>query len=211
MQCGLKRSYSCGLDRAFYGALRIAGVAQLVERNLAKVEVESSRLFSRSNFKKEASASFCFGGMIWPGGQAVGELTACRHRDRDRDRDRDRRRHRRDSKAVMQRIANPSSPVRLRVAPPRQSTRAPFRGALVLCGIVLLQPRPPIMRAGPDGEIGRRSGLKIRGPVKGCTGSTPVPGTRPSRFRLPLSTRRDRNRTTVLFHSPAQAGLGLPA
>jgi hypothetical protein len=26
-----------------------AGVAQLVERNLAKVEVESSRLFSRSN------------------------------------------------------------------------------------------------------------------------------------------------------------------
>jgi hypothetical protein len=30
----------------------IAGVAQLVERNLAKVEVESSRLFSRSRFKK---------------------------------------------------------------------------------------------------------------------------------------------------------------
>ena len=28
-----------------------AGVAQLVERNLAKVEVESSRLFSRSSFK----------------------------------------------------------------------------------------------------------------------------------------------------------------
>ena len=29
----------------------IAGVAQLVERNLAKVEVESSRLFSRSKLK----------------------------------------------------------------------------------------------------------------------------------------------------------------
>ena len=29
-----------------------AGVAQLVERNLAKVEVESSRLFSRSRFEK---------------------------------------------------------------------------------------------------------------------------------------------------------------
>ena len=28
-----------------------AGVAQLVERNLAKVEVESSRLFSRSKFE----------------------------------------------------------------------------------------------------------------------------------------------------------------
>jgi hypothetical protein len=29
--------------------LSTAGVAQLVERNLAKVEVESSRLFSRSS------------------------------------------------------------------------------------------------------------------------------------------------------------------
>ena len=32
-----------------------AGVAQLVERNLAKVEVESSRLFSRSNLKGSTS------------------------------------------------------------------------------------------------------------------------------------------------------------
>ena len=31
---------------------RNAGIAQLVERNLAKVEVESSRLFSRSIFRK---------------------------------------------------------------------------------------------------------------------------------------------------------------
>ena len=30
--------------------IRNAGIAQLVERNLAKVEVESSRLFSRSKF-----------------------------------------------------------------------------------------------------------------------------------------------------------------
>jgi hypothetical protein len=30
--------------------------------------------------------------------------------------------------------------------------------------------------AGPDGEIGRRSGLKIRGP-QGCGGSSPPPGT----------------------------------
>ena len=29
-----------------------AGVAQLVERNLAKVEVESSRLFSRSRYRE---------------------------------------------------------------------------------------------------------------------------------------------------------------
>jgi hypothetical protein len=34
------------------GAKRNAGVAQLVERNLAKVEVESSRLFSRSKLEK---------------------------------------------------------------------------------------------------------------------------------------------------------------
>ena len=31
-----------------------AGVAQLVERNLAKVEVESSRLFSRSRFCEQS-------------------------------------------------------------------------------------------------------------------------------------------------------------
>src|SRR5450830_928478 len=38
-----------------------AGVAQLVERNLAKVEVESSRLFSRSNIKKgsRCGCPFC--------------------------------------------------------------------------------------------------------------------------------------------------------
>jgi hypothetical protein len=38
-----------------------AGVAQLVERNLAKVEVESSRLFSRSKyFKREAQKASLF-------------------------------------------------------------------------------------------------------------------------------------------------------
>ena len=37
-----------------------AGIAQLVERNLAKVEVESSRLFSRSSFSKKGSTSFPF-------------------------------------------------------------------------------------------------------------------------------------------------------
>ena len=34
----------------------IAAVAQLVERNLAKVEVESSRLFCRSRQKRESAA-----------------------------------------------------------------------------------------------------------------------------------------------------------
>ena len=37
-----------------------AGVAQLVERNLAKVEVESSRLFSRSRLKKGKAEAFPF-------------------------------------------------------------------------------------------------------------------------------------------------------
>ena len=37
-----------------------AGVAQLVERNLAKVEVESSRLFSRSTFSEGRCTSFPF-------------------------------------------------------------------------------------------------------------------------------------------------------
>jgi hypothetical protein len=38
-------------------ALPNAGIAQLVERNLAKVEVASSRLVSRSNFSRESSGS----------------------------------------------------------------------------------------------------------------------------------------------------------
>ena len=43
-----------------------AGIAQLVERNLAKVEVESSRLFSRSKFVREASASlFSWASAAW--------------------------------------------------------------------------------------------------------------------------------------------------
>ena len=37
-----------------------AAVAQLVERNLAKVEVESSRLFCRSKIKGKAHAAFPF-------------------------------------------------------------------------------------------------------------------------------------------------------
>ena len=59
-----------------YSSTSVAGVAQLVERNLAKVEVASSRLVSRST-------------LWW-----------------------------RDSKAAMQRIANPFRAVRLRFAPP---------------------------------------------------------------------------------------------
>lgn len=65
----------------------------MVERNLAKVKVASSRLVSRSTSKGKPGLPFFV---------------------------RMRRTARRDSKAVMQRIANPSSPVRLRIAPPRK-------------------------------------------------------------------------------------------
>jgi hypothetical protein len=39
-------------------SLRYAGIAQLVERNLAKVEVASSSLVSRSKYPKEVPTSF---------------------------------------------------------------------------------------------------------------------------------------------------------
>ncbi len=38
--------------------LKCAGIAQLVERNLAKVEVASSSLVSRSKYPKEVPTSF---------------------------------------------------------------------------------------------------------------------------------------------------------
>ena len=89
-----------------------AGVAQLVERNLAKVEVESSRLFSRSKFKT-GSLGFPFlsEATNWLVGYIIlGDICRPKH-------------FWRDSKSVMQRIANPSSPVRLRVAPPEKTIK----------------------------------------------------------------------------------------
>jgi hypothetical protein len=47
MRLGRSRSVAMGEFVAILCG-SIAGIAQLVERNLAKVEVESSRLFSRS-------------------------------------------------------------------------------------------------------------------------------------------------------------------
>ena len=76
IQKNLRVSFD-NIEIHLYSSTPVAGVAQLVERNLAKVEVASSRLVSRSN-------NFCW----------------------------------RDSKAAMQRIANPFRAVRLRFAPP---------------------------------------------------------------------------------------------
>ena len=85
-----------------------AGIAQLVEHNLAMVRVASSNLVSRSK--------------VW-----------------------------RVSKAVIQRIANSYSSVRLWNAPPTK-----------VC---------------PGGEIGRHKGLKIPRNLYFRVGSTPTPGT----------------------------------
>ena len=76
----------------------------------------------------------------------------------------------RGNKAVMYRIANPASPVRLRAAPPQVIVISPSHGAFLFHNTVL--------SFGLSGEIGRHSGLKIRRFVNnGRTGSIPVSGT----------------------------------
>src|SRR5690606_16403539 len=82
-----------------------AGIAQLVERNLAKVEVASSRLVSRSKHQKGKLAVTC---------RASFFLVVCR----------------RNGRVVMQRIANPCTSVRFRLAPPNTSRPAASRAFL---------------------------------------------------------------------------------
>ena len=138
----------------------------MVERNLAKVEVESSRLFSRSNSKGSTSDMLPF--FIEEEANSDGEnadivagcllvFQLCRIR--------------RGNKAVMYRIANPASPVRLRAAPPPSHWPANWPRALLFHNALG-------MLFSPSGEIGRHSGLKIRRFVNsGRTGSIPVSGT----------------------------------
>gem|GEM_PF-604539 len=75
-----------------------AGVAQLVERNLAKVEVASSRLVSRS--------SFCVQGIFSRPKKIRASLNGPFFHPR------------RDGRVVMQRPAKPCTSVRFRVPPP---------------------------------------------------------------------------------------------
>src|SRR5919197_6583569 len=81
----------------------LAGIAQLVERNLAKVEVASSRLVSRSRFKGrlgvDAGLPFLFSAA------------------------------RRDGRVVMQRPAKPWTPVRFRLPPPNPIAVSPAPSA----------------------------------------------------------------------------------
>ena len=80
----------------------------MVERNLAKVEVESSRLFSRSNSREQD-----FKVLFSLSGTWFEVITALMH-----DVLNNKAVKWRGNKAVMYRIANPASPVRLRAAPP---------------------------------------------------------------------------------------------
>jgi hypothetical protein len=96
-----------------------AGVAQLVERNLAKVEVESSRLFSRSTNSK---------GKLKPLPFFVNETRLCRitaKPEQSMGFTGTIRLPRRGSKVVMQRPAKPSTPVRSRPPPPIHSSKKP--------------------------------------------------------------------------------------
>jgi hypothetical protein len=106
------------LGRAIIGvALPNAGIAQLVERNLAKVEVASSRLVSRSSFLGESVCSpIAFvDALPFPiTSQAVGALPTTR----------------RGGRVVMQRPAKPSTPVRFRPPPPKFAFRVRL---LALC------------------------------------------------------------------------------
>ena len=82
-----------------YNSRLDAGVAQLVERNLAKVEVASSRLVSRSRLRKGRSGRLSRPSLfvsIW-----------------------------RDGRVVMQRPAKPCTPVRFRLPPPSPRVRPP--------------------------------------------------------------------------------------
>ena len=122
----------------------------MVERNLAKVEVESSRLFSRSIFQRKGSPGFPFLSARCLG--AVSDAgNGCW----------------RDSKAVMHRIANPISPVRLRVAPPIRSIASAVPGDSWL------------LRFARVVKLVDTADLKSAAILhKGRTGSSPVLGTK---------------------------------
>ena len=95
--------------------------------------------------------------------------------------------HRPGGRVVMQRTANPRTPVQFRPRPPKQNKQPGRRRAF--CFVSPIRPYARLdSRSGnpsrklsrdascPDGGIGRRSGLKIRRP-HGRAGSIPAPGT----------------------------------
>jgi hypothetical protein len=142
-----------------------AGVAQLVERNLAKVEVESSRLFSRSKFWGNLVLVWrCLNqGVI----NALNEVPSFHFGSCHNS-----KLHRRDSKAVMHRIANPCRSVRLRPAPPgflaRSASSAIVDGAFLFHNGASAR----VVKLVDTADLKSAAFLH-----KGRTGSIPVPGT----------------------------------
>ena len=135
----------------------------MVERNLAKVEVASSRLVSRSR---------CIGRRSFSG-------TSGRIRRREASASLFRQNvpnQRRGSKAVMQRIANPSRWVRLPPAPPAyvdplDSQNSPPVRAVLLCTAVRIEPRAGSRRV-PSSSARR---LSARSAPAGSSCSRVVP------------------------------------
>ena len=154
-------SCSQPVNLCYHGQLK-AGIAQLVEHDLAKVGVASSSLVSRSSFFQAPATR----------GLLLKKHIAQRPGGR----------------VVMQRTANPRTPVRFRPWPPLRTRRLLLNPPLA--GFLL-----PVRQGGakapcydsppadprPGGETGRRKGLKIP-PPQGDAGSIPAPGTP----RLPL-------------------------
>ncbi len=89
----------------------------MVERNLAKVEVESSRLFSRSKIQKGSSQGFPFSLAMAPFQTLQTATKLVQYRANWRIRGYNTH-PRRGSKVVMQRPAKPCTPVRFRPPPP---------------------------------------------------------------------------------------------
>ena len=150
-------------DRLFLQyAVCPAGIAQLVEHNLAKVGVASSSLVSRSR------------------------LLIDRHRRNGADRS-----HGLSGRVVMQRPAKPCTPVRFRPQPPfPASFTFPPRLSILPAGLDISPALHGRESGGcrdqhcPGGGIGRRSGL-VRVPhaeTRGCTGV---------KFGEPLTGRAD--------------------
>src|SRR5690606_14674906 len=149
-----------------------AGIAQLVEHDLAKVGVASSSLVSRSSFNADPPAG-------WQSGYAAD----CKS-------------------AYAGSIPTPAS----RFEKPRLE-RGFFVPAFSYHG-----------RDGPDGETGRRKGLKIPRP-QGHVGSIPTPGTRcvytvrtllEVRHGYRRQAQRDRCGDNQLPRSPGQEGAHRP-
>ena len=152
-----------------------AGIAQLVEHDLAKVGVASSSLVSRSSFRQGP----VLGALLFQAPMRERGWNMKESGSRDSS-------HRPGGRVVMQRTANPRTPVQFRPRPPEKTSPTERSGFFFgdADGAFQRARRRRVSyaraRSSPDGGTGRRSGLKIRRP-RGRPGSIPGPGT--NRFK----------------------------